>query len=122
MTELEQLYFQDKRELTSKIAEALKEEDQVFLDKVNQEFSYTYDFILGVSSYAYVEGDLVVDTLEKARKYENGELTISSNDVCFDAMDVEDTIDVDWLNAKVYGLSLINPSPEAQALINSKQQ
>jgi hypothetical protein len=120
MTELEQLFFEDKRELTSKIAEALKDEDQSFIDKVNKEFSYTYDFKLGVSSYALVGGDLVVDTLEEARKYENGEIGISSSDVCFDAIDVEDTIEVDWINERVYGLSLVNPSPQAEALINSK--
>jgi hypothetical protein len=122
MTELEQLYFEDKRELTSKIADALKEDDQSFIDKVNQEFSYEYDFQLGVSTYAYTTGDFIVDTLEEATKYYSGELKVDGSDVCWDTLDADDDVDVDRMNARVYGLFLINPSPEAQALINSKQQ
>lgn len=122
MTELEQLYFQDKRELTSKIAEALKEEDQAFIEKVNQEFSYEYDFQLGVSTYAFTTGDFIVDTLEEAKKYQIGELVIDGRDICWDTLDADDEVEVDRMNARVYGLSLINPSPEAQEIINSKQQ
>lgn len=122
MTELEQLYFQDKRELTYKIADALKEKDQSFIEKVNQEFSYEYDFQLGVSTYAFTTGDFIVDTLEEANKYYSGELEVDGGDICWDTLDADDEVEVDRMNARVYGLSLINPSPEAQALINSKQQ
>jgi hypothetical protein len=122
MTELEQLYFQDKRELTFKIAEALKEEDQVFLDKVNQEFSYHHHFKIEVSGVEYVEGYIQVDTLKEAEKYNSGELELYPEDVCWVNNNDAESIDVESINAKVYGLSLINPSPEAQALINSKQQ
>ena len=122
MTELEQLYFKNKRELTSKIADALKEEDQAFIDKVNQEFSYEYDFQLGVSTYAYTTGDFIVETLEEANKYYSGELEVNSGDICWDTLDADDEVEVNRMNARVYGLSLINPSPDAQELINSKQQ
>ena len=122
MTELEQLYFQDKGELTSKIADALKEEDQAFIDKVNQEFSYHYHFKIEVSGVAYVEGQVQVDTLEEAEKYNSGELEVDSSDICWEIVDDDDRVEVEGIFAKVYGLSLINPSPEAQELINSKQQ
>lgn len=122
MTELEQLYFQNKRELTSKIADALKEEDQAFIDKVNQEFSYEYDFQLGVSTYAYTTGDFIVGTLEEANKYYSGELEVYGGDICWDTLDADDEVEVYRMNARVFGLSLINPSPDAQELINSKQK
>ena len=122
MTELEQLYFQDETELTSKIAEALKEEDQAFIDKVNREFSYRHYFKIEVSGVEYVEGYIQVDTLEEAEKYNSGELELYPEDVCWVNNNDAERIEVDYINAKVYGLSLINPSPEAQALINSKQQ
>lgn len=122
MTELEQLYFQDKRELTSKIAEALNEEDQAFIDKVNKEFSYHHYFKIDVSGVEYVEGYIQVDTLEEAEKYNSGELELYPEDVCWVNNNDAERIEVDYINAKVYGLSLINPSPEAQELINSKQQ
>jgi hypothetical protein len=122
MTELEQLYFQDERELTFKIADALKKEDQSFIDKVNQEFSYEYDFQLAVSTYAFTTGDFIVDTLEEAKLYYSDELKVDDSDVDWNTTDIIDEVEVDRMNARIYGLSLINPSPEAQALINSKQQ
>jgi hypothetical protein len=120
MTELEQLYFENNLEL--KIAEALKEEDQAFIDKVNKEFSYHHYFKIEVSGVEYIEGYIQVDTLEEAEKYNSGELELYPEDVCWVNNNDAESIEVDCINAKVYGLSLINPSPEAQALINSKQK
>lgn len=121
MTELEQLYFNGKKDFEHKIENSLKlkaDEDKLFIENVNKEFDYSFDFEIGVTAYGYTTGEFVVDTLDEALKYKEGELEVRSGDICWNTLDVEDEVaEVDWVSPRVFGLSLINPSPEAQELL-----
>lgn len=128
MTDLEKMYFDDRRKFLIAVRNALSlyhqseeqiEKDKKFMELVDKEFTYDAFYEVAVSSYAYVNGEFSVDNRDDAVAYYKGEKSVDFHDATWDCIDdAGDEIETDRVSASVYNLKLKSPSDEAQAVLD----